>query len=245
MRTCIITFALTGIMTAGCSDPPPLASGSSETSPAVAVVLETPVSIAVQQRSTTSVPGWDGEASLTIDDITRGQVMVTLSDKAGQSLLGPRSMKKGEAVTFEVRGTRYQLELIELNNSLLGDDTALFVIWEATAEALTEAEKIERLIAAVQLLTDASFIRNGEAYSAGEAAEHLRRKHEATKQSVRTASEFIDSVASKSSISGEDYEIRFPEGRTITAAEFFREELAKLEAGVSDPATEPAATPEP
>ncbi len=51
------------------------------------------------------------------------------------------------------------------------------------------------------------FVRNGNAYPANEAAEHLRRKR-ASVRSELTSEQFIEHIASKSSMSGEPYLIR-------------------------------------
>ncbi|MFM9886044.1 MAG: DUF5329 family protein [Burkholderiales bacterium] len=51
------------------------------------------------------------------------------------------------------------------------------------------------------------FVRNGNVYPANEAAEHLRRKR-ASVRSALTPDQFIEHIASKSSMSGEPYLIR-------------------------------------
>jgi hypothetical protein len=73
---------------------------------------------------------------------------------------------------------------------------------EAKSEVLTESQKIERLIAAVESAKEAVFIRNGTEYSAQDAAGHLRRKLDAAKGKITTASQFIEHIASKSSMRG-------------------------------------------
>jgi hypothetical protein len=100
---------------------------------------------------------------------------------------------------------------------------------EKPGEPLTESQKIERLIVAVESLADAKFIRNGSEHTAEEAAKHLRQKLDAAGGKITTPKLFIEHIASKSSFSGKPYEIRFPDGRTMTAGEFFHAELEKLE----------------
>lgn len=94
---------------------------------------------------------------------------------------------------------------------------------------LTEAEKIDRLIAHVTGLQGAVFIRNGKEHGPAEAAKHLQRKREAAEEQCDTAEEFIRVCASFSSRSGEAYLIRFADGRTRTAEDVLRERLAALE----------------
>jgi hypothetical protein len=100
---------------------------------------------------------------------------------------------------------------------------------DAAAAPFTEREKIERLIAFIAQLDDAQFIRNGKAYAAPDAAAHLRRKLEGAGDRVQTADDFIRLCASFSSQSGEAYLIRFADGRTRTAEDLLREQLATLE----------------
>ena len=88
-----------------------------------------------------------------------------------------------------------------------------------------EAEKIQYLISSVEALKGAKFIRNGKAYDAGKAGDHLRLKLKAAGNRVKTAEDFIRICASKSSISGEPYRIRFSDGVTMEAEVFFRNRL--------------------
>jgi hypothetical protein len=47
---------------------------------------------------------------------------------------------------------------------------------------------------------------------------------------VTTAREFIERIATKSSMSGKFYEVKFGDGKTMLAAQFLSEELKRLEA---------------
>ncbi len=98
----------------------------------------------------------------------------------------------------------------------------------ATKKPLTEKEKIEALIKSVENLKDAKFYRNGSYHSAKDAAEHLRMKWEKAGSKVKTAKDFIDKLATKSSITGEAYKIVYANGKEITASKFFYGELNKL-----------------
>ena len=83
------------------------------------------------------------------------------------------------------------------------------------------------LISAVESLSGAVFIRNGSEHTPREAAEHLRRKLDASNGAIRTAEDFIQQIATGSSISGEEYQIRFTDGRSVPAHEYLREELQR------------------
>ena len=90
-----------------------------------------------------------------------------------------------------------------------------------------EREKIVALIAAVEKLPDAVFIRNGKEYGAATAAKFLRGKWERAKD-LRSAEEFIARCATRSSTTGKPYLIRYKDGREVAAAAFFGAELRRI-----------------
>ncbi len=99
----------------------------------------------------------------------------------------------------------------------------------AAAEPPSEREKIDALIDRIAARTDVRFERNGMAYTSTEAARHLQMKREVAGAQIRTAREFIDRLGSASSLTGISYRVRFPNGESITSAEFLRTELASIE----------------
>ncbi|MGQ0587022.1 MAG: DUF5329 family protein [Gammaproteobacteria bacterium] len=98
----------------------------------------------------------------------------------------------------------------------------------APAAQLPEAQKIDRLIAYVGGLKGALFIRSGKNHSPGEAAKHMQLKREKAGSAVKTADDFIRLCASHASLPGEAYLVRFSDGRTRTAEDVLREELARI-----------------
>lgn len=89
------------------------------------------------------------------------------------------------------------------------------------ANPKSEQEKIDYLIACVDNLTDAKFIRNGLSYDAKTAAAHLRMKREKAGKFIKTVDDFIEKVASKSSVTGNPYKIMYSNGKLIEAKEFY------------------------
>lgn len=89
-----------------------------------------------------------------------------------------------------------------------------------------ERQKIDYLIASVETLQGAQFIRNGKSYDARAAADHLRLKLRAAGSRITTAEEFIMYCASQSSISGTPYQIKFADGRAVTSAAYLHQKLA-------------------
>ena len=92
-----------------------------------------------------------------------------------------------------------------------------------------EGQKIDYLIASVETLQGAQFIRNGTAYNAKAAADHLRLKLRMAGSRVATADDFIRLCASASSVSGTPYQIRFSDGRVVSSEVYLRLKLAEFE----------------
>ncbi len=99
------------------------------------------------------------------------------------------------------------------------------MIGDTFAQESHEANKIQYLISSIETLNGAEFIRNGKVYDAKRAADHLRFKLKKAGDRVKTAEDFIRLCASKSSLSGEPYLIRFSDGVTVEAEVFFRNRL--------------------
>jgi len=100
---------------------------------------------------------------------------------------------------------------------------------------MTEEAKIEYLINSVNTTPAGSkFIRNGTKHDTAAAINHLRTKYKRGKKYAKTATDFIENIASKSSMSGRNYLIEFPDGKTITAKEFFTNNLKKLETNLKN-----------
>ena len=92
-----------------------------------------------------------------------------------------------------------------------------------------ESQKIEYLIASIESLQGAQFIRNETAYEARQAADHLRLKLKRAGERCQAAEDFIRYCASSSSRSGKPYMIRFADGRQVTTEEFLRQKLSAFE----------------
>ena len=122
--------------------------------------------------------------------------------------------------------SRVILSVLAVSLALAGPRTSLAE--EASAQA--EQRTIEALIASVAQLSGATFLRNGESYTASSAARFLREKWRSRQSEVRSAEDFIDRVASFSSTTSKPYLIRFADGREVPSAEYLRAELAKLRA---------------
>jgi len=96
-----------------------------------------------------------------------------------------------------------------------------------------EKRKIDFLLVSIETL-DVIFIRNSKEYGAVEAVAHLRMKLKSAQsswfapdQEKWTVKMFIEKIASKSSLTGKPYQIKFPDGRTTLANDWLYLQLAK------------------
>ncbi|HLW65237.1 MAG TPA: DUF5329 family protein [Gemmataceae bacterium] len=98
----------------------------------------------------------------------------------------------------------------------------------------TEKEKIQALIEHVKGMQDTKFIRNGKEYDAKSAARFLRYKWDDLDAQVKTATDFIDKIASYSATTGQIYMIRFKDGTQLKSGDYLREVLKKLDQSAAE-----------
>ena len=171
-----------------------------------------PATLRIKQRTTATVPGSAGKLQLTADDITRGQVILSLSHAKHGVLLGPTSMRPEDAKGFQLGSESYQLRLKELSNALIGDDFAEVEI-ALPPDASVEKRRVEKLIADVEGMKDAAFIHGGREITPKEEAdaycEPSGRNWPATLRRPRNSSRLlIRARRSKESRTSCDYPIK-------------------------------------
>ncbi|MGC3965630.1 MAG: YfeK family protein [Rhodocyclaceae bacterium] len=110
--------------------------------------------------------------------------------------------------------------------TLLALTLGLLLASPALALSAREEARVNAMLAALEKRTDLVFIRNGEKYNAADAVAHLKLKLSRTRDRLDTAEEFIDKVASSSSMSGEPYTIQ-QAGKPAQPAKPFLHELLK------------------
>ena len=99
------------------------------------------MAITLKQRDSRWLAG--GKLKLSIDDITAAQVLISISDDAGNVLLGPKSVREGDRLEFaDPDGAPVLLEVLKLTNLLTGDDFADFRL--APAAPVTQPAASER-----------------------------------------------------------------------------------------------------
>lgn len=224
----ILAIVIAGVT--ACSRPK---MGSTTPAAPTAGIAGVPFEFTVPQRSTTPVNGTAGKLLVHTGDITGGKVSAGL-ELGGSPLTASSSLRVGQLVRFDFEGAHYALVLTHLSNALVGQDFATFTLEVATPgpAGMQQDEVIERLLGAVAGLQAAVLNRNGSDYPPVEAVEHLRMKRES--EGEMTAEQFIDGIATKSSLSGRAYEIRHGDGSTEALADFLRAELKKIRGGAGD-----------
>ena len=111
----------------------------------------------------------------------------------------------------------------------LAGATTLFALGTPAAPPPHERSRIDKLIRFVETQKDMKFIRNGTEYTCAEAAKFLRGKMESMGGEVTNAREFIERIATKSSMSGKPYQVKFGDGRLMLASQFLSDELKRME----------------
>jgi hypothetical protein len=91
-----------------------------------------------------------------------------------------------------------------------------------------ERGKIQFLLARIQK-TRMLFVRNGEMHPGTRAAMHLAHKYRKRVQHIKTVRQFIEEIASGSSLTGEPYYVKMKDGNTYRSREVFLNEIKALE----------------
>jgi hypothetical protein len=110
---------------------------------------------------------------------------------------------------------------------------ALAPVGHAAPPAIAQAE-INYLLGSIEN-SACEFFRNGSWYDGKKAAAHLRDKYAllAAENRVRTAEDFIEEAATKSSASGQPYQVRCGADKAVDTNPWLREVLARYRAGAA------------
>lgn len=73
-----------------------------------------------------------------------------------------------------------------------------------------EEARINAMLSALAQQHDLTFVRNGDDHTSEEAVSHLQLKLSNTRNRINTAEQFIDKVASSSSMTGKPYIVKIP-----------------------------------
>ncbi|MDA0782046.1 MAG: DUF5329 domain-containing protein [Rickettsiales bacterium] len=96
------------------------------------------------------------------------------------------------------------------------------------SEDENERKKIHYLLDKIEE-SGTIFERNGSEYSSKEAREHLELKLQRGAKYAKTAEDFINNLASKSSVSGKSYKMKFSDGTEVKSGDWLYEQLNGFE----------------
>ena len=109
---------------------------------------------------------------------------------------------------------------------------ALSMSFAQIAHAATPAPSKSEINALLQVLqtSGCQFNRNGSWYTAAEARDHMSRKVEYVENhgGFKSTEDFIEVVATKSSMSGQAYQVRCSQGAAIPSAQWMAQTLKNL-----------------
>ncbi len=181
----------------------------------------------IYQRESFKIPSTKGNIICHIDDITQSQVYLSISEN--ENIFFQKSIHEGEDYLFKFETESYKIECIQLINILIGNDYGIFKISTNSVKSKpekisNETEKIEKLIQTVRE-SGITFIRNGAEYTSIEAADHITMKWENAKSEIKTVDQFIQNIASKSSSTGNVYQIKLKDGTIINAEDWLKKQL--------------------
>ncbi|TGK37676.1 DUF5329 domain-containing protein [Leptospira andrefontaineae] len=89
-------------------------------------------------------------------------------------------------------------------------------------------DEIKALVSSLDSCKGCVFIRNGSEHKLDEAKAHLLRKYDAAKSKISSTEDFIKGLASKSSITGTAYKIKFPDGKEVESEKWMTDKLNEL-----------------
>jgi len=96
----------------------------------------------------------------------------------------------------------------------------------AAGQPGTEAGQAIRYLIDRVATAPLTFVRNGDEYTAAQAAQHLQRKYRHYRDAIETPEDFIELCASRSLASGSPYQVIDSQGHTRPTGEWLRSELA-------------------
>ncbi len=140
-----------------------------------------------------------------------------------RSMVGRSLMKLGKEV---LRGLTIACAVVSLASASVGSAT--------TSPSVAEQE-ISHLLEFVER-SGCSFIRNGKEHSSVEAREHMAMKYDHLRKRITTAEEFIERVASGSSLTGRSYRVACSDRAPESSAIWLERELERLRRVDSDAA---------
>jgi len=178
---------------------------------------------AVRQRRRGDVPGSHGWLRVSLDDITGGQVLLSVRDADGEVVVTERSIGEREYVVFSLAGGDYVLVVDRLVNRLIGDDHAELRV---VAKRGFEPDVITELIHHVGAQREVRFERKRVKDTHAQSVQLLRVVRARHRDDDELTPERFVELVSKSSRDGTPYRVLFADGKAVDAKAWLTEQLA-------------------
>ncbi|NMR27138.1 DUF5329 domain-containing protein [Pseudoalteromonas sp. NEC-BIFX-2020_015] len=115
----------------------------------------------------------------------------------------------------------------QLIHNTLAPFAFILIMFSHLSFAATPEQEVGHLISFIAK-SNAVFIRNGDKHTSQEAADHLAMKYKKAQRYAKTADDFIENLASKSSWSGKVYTVILTDGTKLTANDWLTVELTQF-----------------
>jgi hypothetical protein len=177
-----------------------------------------PEAMTIFQRRSRILLGSNNYLSISLRDITAGQVLLSLKTKENTSLLTEHSIQQGHYVDFNYNKKSYRLSLLLMVNALLGRDYAVFLISPAI---MTETQKISYLLQSLQHAKIRVLYKEQE-YTGQTIALQLRKKVDNAKNANHNMINFIATISAESKKTGFYYKVVQRNGKTTELSQWFK-----------------------
>ena len=114
-----------------------------------------------------------------------------------------------------------QRRIYDMTHPSITIAACLSILCCTLAAAASDAERIEASLKTIEQ-SKLTFIRNDKEYDGKAAAEHLRTKLKRAGDQIKTFDDFVEKVATKSSMSGKPYQVKLEDGSVVELAKWIR-----------------------
>ena len=177
-----------------------------------------PEAMTIFQRGRKTLSGSNNYLTISLGDITAGQVQLSLKTKENARLLTKHSIQQGGYVDFNYHEKTYRLSLLSMVNALFGRDYAIFLI---SPKVMTEKQKIVFLLQALQH-AKVRVLHKEQGHSGQTIALQLHKKVNDAENSSQSMDYFIASITSESKKTGFNYKVVQRNGKTTELSQWFK-----------------------
>lgn len=162
----------------------------------------------VMQRTAEDVPGSNGSLMLWIEDITSGQVRISIVDSQGTQVVRTTSIRPGDCVHLDIGQEKYVVGCRKLVNRLMADDFGIFII---CPPARWERIRVNVLLDRIEDST-AKFVQDGQELPGSRFSALLKEKMKESTPKIETVDAFLKRIAARPEHPDRPYKVQFEDG---------------------------------